>query len=93
MDVRIGDAMRAAPAASTVDLWPLFALLAKIPTLVIRGGLSDILSAATLAKMQAVKPDLRTLVVPHRGHAPTLDEPSCRRAIRDLLAAVSGAHA
>lgn len=91
MDKHIGDAMRAAPAASAVDLWPLFALLTPIPTLVIRGALSDILSAETVARMQTVKPDLRTLVVANRGHAPTLDETPCRRAIRELLASVAAA--
>lgn len=92
MDRRIGDAMRAAPAAP-VDLWPLFALLGPVPTLVIRGALSDILSSETVARMQAAKPDLRTLVVPGRGHAPTLDEPVCVSAIRDLLQTVSPAPA
>jgi len=32
-----------------------------------------------------MKPDLRVLRVPDRGHAPTLDEPECRSAIAQFL--------
>jgi pimeloyl-ACP methyl ester carboxylesterase len=88
MDPKIGDAMRAASGPAP-DMWPLFSGLQAVPTLVIRGGHSDILSAATVATMRAVKPDLRVLEVPGRGHAPTLDEPECRVAIRALLDSVA----
>lgn len=88
MDPRIGDAVRSA-SGPVPDLWPLFRALAAVPTLAIRGALSDILSAATLARMQQEKPDLETLVLPGRGHAPTLDEPATRVAIRRLLDRVS----
>ena len=84
MDPRIGDAMREA-AGPLPDLWPLFRLLNPVPTLAIRGATSDILSAATLSRMQQEKPDLQVLSVPNRGHTPTLDEPPCRGAIRALL--------
>lgn len=84
MDPRIGDAVRTA-AGPVPDMWPLFRALAAVPTLAIRGALSDILSAATLERMRQQKPDLETLVLPGRGHAPTLDEPDCRTAIRRLL--------
>lgn len=83
----IAAALRAAPTGP-VDLWPLFATLGAVPTLVIRGGHSDILAEATVEKMRAAKPDLRVLVVPGRGHAPTLDEAPCRSAIRSLLDSV-----
>jgi pimeloyl-ACP methyl ester carboxylesterase len=89
MDPRIGDAMREAPSGAAPDLWPLFGMLSGVPVLAIRGETSDILSAATFERMSAVKPDLHTLVVPRRGHAPTLDEPECRAAIRRFLEAVS----
>jgi len=90
MDPRIGDAMRET-AGPAPDLWPLFRLLRDVPTLAIRGEMSDILSAATLARMQQEKPDLQVLSVPNRGHAPTLDEPECRGAIRALLERVTPA--
>lgn len=85
MDPKIGDAMREAPGGAAPDLWPLYGLLATVPTLSIRGETSDILSAATFATMLRRKSDLRTLQVPSRGHAPTLDEPVCRAAIREFL--------
>jgi pimeloyl-ACP methyl ester carboxylesterase len=88
MDPRIGDTVRGT-AGPAPDLWPVFRALAPVPTLVIRGALSDILSASTLARMREVKPDLETLVLEGRGHAPTLDEPACRVAIRALLERVS----
>ncbi len=74
-----------AGAATAPDLWPLFSQLASLPMLAIRGELSDLLSEETVARMLAMKPDLRVLRVPNRGHAPTLDEPECRRAIEQFL--------
>jgi pimeloyl-ACP methyl ester carboxylesterase len=89
MDPKIGDAMREAPSGAAPDLWPLYGMLAKVPTLAIRGETSDILSPATFATMLERKPDLRTLVVPSRGHAPTLDEPQCRAGIRAFLESIA----
>ena len=66
------------------DLWPLWGAL-KVPVLAIRGAHSDILSSATLARMQQAQPGLRVLTVPNRGHAPLLDEPECVAAIDDFL--------
>ena len=69
------------------DLWPLWGSLAKLPMLAIRGAHSDILSAATLARMQREKPDLKVVTVANRGHAPMLDEPQCVAAIDEFLGA------
>ena len=85
MDLKIGDAVREAPAGAAPDLWPLYGMLARVPALAIRGETSDVLSPATFAMMLERKPDLRTLLVPSRGHPPTLDEPVCRAAIRAFL--------
>ena len=68
------------------DLWPLWSALARVPILAIRGAQSDILSMATLARMQREKPDLKVLTVANRGHAPLLDEPECLAAIEAFLA-------
>ncbi len=56
--------------------------------LAIRGAHSDILSAATFAKMKAENPQLEQLEVAQRGHAPLLDEPECIAAIGTFLAKV-----
>jgi pimeloyl-ACP methyl ester carboxylesterase len=75
------DSARAAP-----DLWPLWGAIARVPMLAIRGANSDILSEATLTRMQREKPDLRTLTVANRGHTPLLDEAECVAAIDEFLA-------
>ena len=84
-DPHIGAAVRAAPSGAAPDLWPLFGMLRNIPTLAIRGGLSDVLSVATFARMRAAKPDLQQLEIANRGHAPTLDEAAAVAAIDQLL--------
>jgi pimeloyl-ACP methyl ester carboxylesterase len=85
-DPRVGDALRAAPPAPGDALWPVFARLAGIPMLVIRGAHSDILSAGTLERMQREKPDLQRVTVGNRGHVPLLDEPEALSAIDGFLA-------
>jgi pimeloyl-ACP methyl ester carboxylesterase len=86
-DPKIGDALRAAPAAS-LDLWPLWTALHGAPILAIRGALSDILSAATFARMKSEKPDLLSLEVAHRGHVPLLDEPECLAVMDAFLSTI-----
>ncbi len=83
-DPDLGRALARETSGST-DLWPLFRALAGVPTLVIRGALSDILSEATEVKMAALKPDLERLTVANRGHVPLLDEPECATAIDDFI--------
>lgn len=68
---------RPAPA----DLWPFFRALKDIPTLAIRGALSDVLTAETFDRMQEAKPDLIRVTVPNRGHIPLLDEPEVVAAL------------
>jgi pimeloyl-ACP methyl ester carboxylesterase len=88
MDPMIGEAVRSAPGAAAPDLWPVFAALGPVPTLVLRGATSDILARATLDRMQALKPDLVRVEVPNRGHVPLLDEPEAVAAIDAFLARV-----
>ena len=58
--------------------------------LVIRGALSDLLSAATVARMAREKPDLEHITVADRGHAPLLNEPECLEAIDAFVARHGG---
>jgi len=67
----------------------MFDALAGRPVLVLRGGLSDILSADTAARMAARGPDIELVTLSDVGHAPTLDEPESIAAIDGLLARVS----
>lgn len=87
-DPGIGETLRAAPAAAP-DLWPLWKALRAMPTLAIRGARSDILSAATFARMKNENPDLQQLEVANRGHVPLLDEPECITAIDAFLSALA----
>jgi pimeloyl-ACP methyl ester carboxylesterase len=56
------------------DLWELFAPLSRIPALLVRGGVSDVLSAGTAARMRERFPRLAYAELPGVGHAPTLCE-------------------
>ena len=85
-DRRLRDAVIAQSATgANFDLWPLFDLMAGLPLAVIRGANSDLLSAATLAGMQARRPDMIVAEVPDRGHVPFLDEPEAVAAIAAFL--------
>jgi pimeloyl-ACP methyl ester carboxylesterase len=68
------------------DLWPLFRALRDIPTLAVRGGISDVLSEDGLRCMIAAKPDLVAVTVPGIGHTPTLDEPEIKGVLDDFIA-------
>lgn len=72
------------------DLWKLFGGLRHVPVLAIRGGESDVLSAATFARMAEVNPDLMQLTLPGIGHTPTLSEPESERAIDAFLLHIDG---
>ncbi|MEP6938224.1 MAG: alpha/beta hydrolase [Rudaea sp.] len=75
---------------ATPDLWPLFETLAAVPTIVLRGELSDLLSEDIVLKMCERLPALRAVTIPGHGHAPTLNEPTARAAIDEFLAATEG---
>jgi pimeloyl-ACP methyl ester carboxylesterase len=87
-DMRIAEPFRIPGGATGFDLSRAFAGLAGRPSLVVRGELSDLLSAATVARMQEGNPDLEAVTVPRVGHAPTLDEPEAIAATNRLLARV-----
>ena len=68
------------------DLWKWFRALHSVPTLVLRGENSELLSEKTVAEMALAKPDLFTATVKDRGHVPFLDEPEAIAAIDAFLA-------
>ncbi len=82
-DPAIAEGVNAGTAAP--NLWPFFDSVGKRPMLVIRGQSSDILSMETLAEMSRRLPQLISLNIAGRGHAPTLNEPSARLAISKFL--------
>ena len=75
-----------AAASDTVDLWPLFLALGKVPLVAVRGGLSDILSEPTFRRMAKVMPGLAQVTVAGVGHAPTLSEPEVLEVLDGKLA-------
>jgi pimeloyl-ACP methyl ester carboxylesterase len=88
-DMRIAEPFKAPGGDSGFDLWTAFAGLKDVPSLVVRGEISDLLSHATVERMLAENPAMEAATVPRVGHAPTLDEPEAAAAIDRLLARVS----
>jgi len=70
------------------DLWRLFRALRRVPTGVVRGARSDILSADILAAMIRDRPGLIHATVPDVGHPPNLREQQSKEVIDAVLARV-----
>lgn len=88
-DPALGAAFRAGFGGAPVTFWPQFDALSGLQLAVIRGENSDLLSAATIAAMQARRPDLLVAKVPDRGHMPFLDEPPAVALIHQFLQRLS----
>lgn len=67
------------------DMWAMFDALSHLPAAVLRGALSDVLSADGVTAMTQRNPALLAVSVPDRGHAPFLDEPECLTAIETIV--------
>ena len=67
------------------DLWPAFETLHGLPSLLVRGGNSDVLEADTASEMVRRIPMMELVTLPRIGHAPTLEEPGAAAAIDRLL--------
>lgn len=79
-DIRIVDILPKEGAAAP-DLWPLFRAIPPIPSLLIWGEASAVLTEATVREMQAARPGMALCALPGIGHAPTLGEPAALAAI------------
>ena len=88
-DPALRESFLAAFDGPPVDLWPLFDALAGLPLALIRGANSDLLTAETVQKMRARRPDMGFAEVPGRAHIPFLDEPEAVALIRDFLKGLS----
>jgi pimeloyl-ACP methyl ester carboxylesterase len=90
-DPKLRDAVLEASATGPLpELWPLLDAFHALPTALIRGANSDLLSAATAAEMRRRLPGMICAEVPGRGHVPFLDEPEAHGAIAAFLDAVEG---
>jgi pimeloyl-ACP methyl ester carboxylesterase len=65
-------------------LWHQFDALAQMPMLLVRGALSDLLSASTVSAMRERRRKLEVIEVPDQGHAPSLDSPDLTKRISDF---------
>ncbi len=66
-------------------MWPLLEKI-KCPTLIVRGGVSDILTAETCEKMVKVIPGSRWVEIPEAGHMVIEDNPEAvNAAVLDFL--------
>ncbi len=68
------------------DLWPFWAPFAGFPTLLVVGGITDLISRDTIAEMHRRAPGMKEVVVPDVGHAPFMTEPEALAAIQQFLA-------
>ena len=89
-DMRIAEPFAVPGGEAGVDLWPALRQLSDIPTLLVRGALSDLLTDQAARKMVGLLDNSELVVVPDIGHAPTLDEPEVRAGIDRLLARIEG---
>lgn len=78
----------ASDSAANVELWGVFDALADVPALLLRGALSDLLSAETAQKMEVRLPKLDLVTIADRGHVPTLEEVDALSAIEAFVAEV-----
>ncbi len=70
------------------DLWPAFESLKSTPTLIIRGAISDLLSAEIVERMRKVHPHFDYIEVPRIGHAPMMTEPAAWGALETFLSKI-----
>ena len=82
-DMRIVDNFES--AASAPDVWPLYEALDGRPVTVLRGELSDLLSAKVAEAMASAISDVELVTIPRVGHAPSFDEPESLAALDRLL--------
>ena len=87
-DKNIAEPFRLPGGEAGVDLWPALDAMRDVPTLIVRGALSDVLSDATAVAMKDRLRAADYVTVAGAGHAPTLDEPEAVAAINALLARV-----
>lgn len=74
----------------TVQLgWRMFEAMSARPLLLIRGGLSDLLTAETAEKMARKHGSAELITVDNVGHAPLLNEPVVVTALTGFLSSLS----
>jgi pimeloyl-ACP methyl ester carboxylesterase len=88
-DKNIAEPFRLPGGEAGVDLWSALDALRDVPTLIMRGELSDLFSDETAQAMVKRLKAASLVTVPDVGHAPTLDEPVAVKAIDKWLAKIA----
>lgn len=79
---------RVRPGTSLVAKYLFRRLARHRPALLLRGALSDLISAEIADRMERTAPTLRRVEITDVGHAPMLDEPEALAAIDDFLQSI-----
>lgn len=87
-DMRIAEPFKVPNGVTGFDAWQALRGLADVPSLLLRGELSDLLSVETVARMQDELPLMEAVTIPNVGHTPILTEPESVAAIDRLLARI-----
>ncbi|MGK0491609.1 MAG: pimeloyl-ACP methyl ester carboxylesterase [Sphingomonas echinoides] len=88
-DMKIAEPFRVPGNEAGPDMWRALDRLKTVPTLIVRGGKSDILAAATAERMKAALDQAELVTLPDIGHAPTLNEPAAVAGVDRLLARIA----
>lgn len=84
-DMAIADNFHRSAAEPQVDAWPYYRALEGRPVTILRGELSDLLSAVTAERMAAEIEDVELVTIPDVGHTPSFEEPESLAALERLL--------
>ncbi len=84
-DLKIAEPFRTPGNEAGADMWAALSALRDTPTLIVRGGRSDVLSQPVAERMLAALDQAELVTLPGVGHAPTLAEEPLRDAIDRLL--------
>ncbi|MFA9219483.1 MAG: alpha/beta fold hydrolase [Sphingomonadaceae bacterium] len=71
--------------SSLIARWAFRRLARKVPTMLLHGGLSDLIEAEQVAAMRADAPEMKIVEVPNIGHAPMLNEAVSLQALSAFL--------
>jgi len=88
-DMGIAEPFQDDDGAAPPDLWPALDALNGKPVLIVRGGLSDLLTEETLNKMRNRLAGSTSVTVPNVGHAPMLEEPEAAQAIDAFMGRIT----
>jgi pimeloyl-ACP methyl ester carboxylesterase len=90
-DVNLAKSLEALDLSQPVpQLWKEFEALPRVPILLIRGANSDILSAETVAGMQARRPEMQSIEISDQGHTPLLDGADTIEIIKTFVETCDG---